>query len=100
MSTDRNDQFFTTAEAIAFVKKVDREASGSFCLRVRHDAMIPGTDGYFDGALSTYLRISRKDALHIVASMLSHTIEERGGRIRITNYPGPEAPGKTTYWIG
>jgi hypothetical protein len=90
----------TREQAIAFVKKVDRENSGHFCLRVRLDARIEGNpDRIFPDALFSYLNISRKEALRLVSDMLSPTMEARGARITIdeTKFVDAERP---TYWIG
>jgi len=94
------EHLFTKEEAIAFVKKADRTNSGKFCLRVRLDAPIEGKpDRIFPDALCSYLNISRKEALRLVSDMLSPTLQERGGRIRIeeTSFADSKRP---TYWIG
>ena len=90
----------TREQAIAFVKKVDRENSGHFCLRVRLDARIEGKpDRIFPDALCSYLNISRKEALRLVSDMLLPTLQERGARITIdeTKFADDKRP---TYWIG
>lgn len=93
----------TTEQAVALVKKVDRENLGKFALSIRQDAQIVGEDGkYFQGALATYLPVSRKQALGIVKSLLSATLEARGARITIreVSFPGAVGDCRPTYWIG
>lgn len=91
----------TTKEAIAFVKKVDRTNSGLFAIHLRMDAHpVDGGkvgDTYWPQGLSTYLNISRKDALGIVTRCLSEPLEAKGARICITEVI---RFGRTTYWIG
>ena len=99
IKTMTDTHLFTTEQAIAFVKKVDRTNSGKFCLAVRLDAQIEGeSDRHFPDGLSSYVEISRKEALRLVSQMLSATLEARGGRIRIDEviYNSEERP---TYWI-
>lgn len=93
----------TAAEAIAFVKKVDRSNSGKFCLSVRLDAAAEGApDKVFPDGLSHYLPLSRAQALGLVSNMLSPTLEARGARITIreVHFDGVEGcDNRPTYWI-
>jgi hypothetical protein len=92
----------TTEEAIAFVRKVDRTNAGSFCLSVRLDATIADDkDSCFRDGLSTYLPLSRKQALTLVKDMLSPALEARGGRITIreVSFPGSVGDTRPTFWI-
>lgn len=56
----------------------------------------------FPEGLSSYLRLSRSDALHLVKGMLSETLEARGGRIRVTEHVYPKGLNgpEIMYWIG
>jgi hypothetical protein len=91
---------FTTLEAVAFVKR--QPAGTRFNLAVRLDAPVAGTENeVFRSGCSTYLRLSRNDALDLALSMLSHTLEARGGRIPMRSYYS--SIGTTTrkvVWLG
>ena len=89
----------TTEQAKAFVKKVDRTNSGSFAIVVKLDAAIAGDETHvFPNALSGYISLSRKEALRLVSTMLSPTIEGKGGRIRLEEVRFNECD-KPCYWL-
>lgn len=92
----------TTEEAVKLVKRSERFRA-KFCLHVRIDALL-ATDAkrVFSDGCSSYLDISRADALHLASTLLCAALEARGGRIRICErvYKREDSPACTTYWIG
>lgn len=85
MATDetRKEYLFTTEEAALHVKRAP--SNTKFYLHVRIDMPIYTDRGkQFTDGFSTSLPLSRKDALHLFSSSLSHRVlEERGGRIPV-----------------
>lgn len=80
----------TTAEAL----KAARKHKGKFCLHYSGDAPAVDNEGQcYPYALSTYIRLSRKDALRILGDVLSPTLEAKGGRI-------PCHIRDDSFWIG
>ena len=59
-------QLFTTAEAIAFIKKAPR--GSDFAVYVRGDAPIADDDHVFPSGLNGYLKISRSAAIKLVGN--------------------------------
>lgn len=87
---------FTTAEAVAFVKRA--EAGTKFCAYVRADAAIEGEpEKFFHHGCFSYVQISRKDAERLARDMLSPTLEGRGGRIVVR--VSDRFNGKKTIWF-
>lgn len=91
----------TTAEAVKMVKSAP--AGSKFAAIISADAAIEGDDDHvFRGACSSYVNLSRKDAVRLAGNMLSETMEARGGRlvirVAVSEYRSDE--GKATYWIG
>ena len=84
-----------TAEAIERIRTAKRGTK--FALSIRNPAPIVDTNNEFPAGLSTWLDLTRAQALQLAGNMLSPTLEERGGRIplrvRETEYG-------VTYWIG
>jgi hypothetical protein len=80
----------TTAEAL----KAARRHKGKFCLHYSGDAPVVDSDSQvYLYALSTYVRLTRKDALRILGDLLSETLEAKGGRI-------PVNIRTDSFWIG
>lgn len=99
MATKTIVHLLTTEQAKAFVKKVDRTNSGSFAIVVKLDAAIEGDEGHvFVNSLSGYINLSRKEALRLVSTMLSPTIEGKGGRIRLEEV-WFDRSDKPCYWL-
>lgn len=84
-----------TAEAIERIRTAKRGVK--FALSIRNPAPVLDTNSEFPCGLSTWLDLTRAQALKLAADMLSPTLESRGGRIplrvRETEYG-------VTYWIG
>ncbi|QOV06306.1 hypothetical protein CPT_Maja_086 [Burkholderia phage Maja] len=78
----KNRRLMTTAEVI---QTFERAPVGSkFVLSVRlNAALIDDPESVFPNGISTYLNISRADAIRIAREGLSKTLEERGGRFTI-----------------
>lgn len=90
----------TTAEAVKMVKTAP--AGTTFAIHVRADAAIEGSDQVYPGCCSSYLNISRKEALRLAGDMLSGAMEARGGRLNIGAHTSDyhSDKGNVTYWIG
>ena len=91
----------TTAEAVRLVKRSER-VGARWCLSVRLDAAIVGKPEHvFQDALSSYLNLSRSEALRLVRSLLHEAVEGKGGRIKVREcLTGFAGQLRTTYWIG
>lgn len=86
---------YTIDAARALIKNAP--ARIKFALHVRVDAATDDKDFIFPDGCSTYLSLSRPQALGLVSRMLSETLENKGGRIKITQIV---LGSSTTYWIG
>lgn len=98
----KEEMLLTTEEAVRLVKRSERERA-KFCLSVRCDAhVVDKEDHVFPNGCHHYLSLSRADALDLVSNLLSKTLEDRGGRIRIRKqvYTIVGEETRTTYWIG
>lgn len=100
MSDSEIKHKLTTKEAVAFVKKAP--AGVRFALHAGVSLPVVSNDTHiFYG--STYVNISRKDALRIVEDLVSEVWEACGARVPITvrTYTGQfSGTTTTTYWIG
>lgn len=99
---DTNEKRFklTTAEAVAFIRR--QPARTRFNLSVRIDApLVDSEDEYFRDACASYMPLTRPDAIRLVGSILTDTLEGRGGRIPVRTYDSTIA-GETrnVVWIG
>jgi hypothetical protein len=99
--TIEQELLLTTAEAVALVKRSERER-GSWALHVRADARIKDDPEHvFRDGLAHYLTLSRADALQLVSKWMSPKTEEKGGRILVKRIQAPSGKGfRVTYWIG
>lgn len=98
-TTERHQ--FTTAEAVKFIR---RQPTGTrFAVTIMGDAPIEGDPGrVFRDALSSYVNISRPEALRIASRFLSAGLEERGARIpvRLTTFFSESLGKRATVWLG
>lgn len=86
----------TTAEAVALVKKAERQRA-TFAVHIRANAPVAGdSERVFLDGLHTYLNISRKDAMHLAKTLLSPVLEARGARLLITER---HYSNRITYWF-
>ncbi len=87
------------------------KAGSTFNVYIRIDLPIDGgTDHFFRDGGSSYISVSKKDALRLAGELVSETLEGRGARLPIQSYDrdtyrfkGGEPNGPrtiTTYWIG
>lgn len=95
----------TTEEAIELVKRSERVKGSRFAVYVRLDAHIENApDHVFPDGCSSYVSLSKSEALRLVSNTLSPVLEKRGGRIRITEHRSDNTALKmadtVTYWIG
>jgi hypothetical protein len=106
--TNRNENTYhaTRAEAEKLIKSA--KAGSQFNLSVRVDLQIADDPDhiYPDGGAS-YMPLSKKEALRLVNSLLSETMEkEKNARLRIRTYERESYSSKqgtrmvTIYWIG
>jgi hypothetical protein len=98
MDLHKTEDFkLTTAEAIA---KIKRAKTGSrFAVSIVADAPIAGDDSkVFLSCLHSYLSISKNEALRLAGSLLTESIENRGGRIPMRTSQYKNEP-HLTYWI-
>jgi hypothetical protein len=101
MNTDKETELLlTTEEAIALVKRSERERA-TWALHVRGDAaIVDQPEKVYRGGLSHYLNLSRGDALKLATNMLHKGVEEKGGRIRVVRREYTGVAHGVTYWIG
>jgi len=91
------DLYLTTTEAVALVKRSERERA-EWALLVGFSAYLPNNpEQHYPYGCTTYLSLSRADALHIVQRCLSPTLEEKGARIKVVRRVSGE---RVTYWLG
>ena len=94
--------FLTTEEALQLVKRSERMKGCRWAAMLRYDAPVPSNPGHcFPNGCHSYINLSKADTMRIVKSLLSSTLEERGGRIHITErISTSESLGtRITYWI-
>ncbi|QRE00454.1 hypothetical protein [Burkholderia phage BCSR52] len=92
----------TAEEAEAFIKRAP--AGTEFCLSVRLDAAIADKPGHvYPDAIATYLSLSRAQALHIAASGLRDSMEEKNARFTMysaSRFDYRRDRKSWTLWIG
>jgi hypothetical protein len=98
------EMLLTTEEARTLVKQSERIKGSRFAVYVPLDAYVVDKPGFvFSGGCSSYVDLSKAEALRLVSGMLSPGMEDRGGRIRIKKRETPpegSLPGAISYWIG
>lgn len=103
MDTDDQVMALTTAEAVALVKRAERERA-RICLHVRFDALVVDKPEHvYPDACAHFVELSRKDALELVSNALSATMEAKGARIPMSRSVRPGHEGdrpSVIYWIG
>jgi len=88
----------TTADAIKMIKNAPNHSS--FNLHVRVDLAIEGKpDRIYPGEGSTFLKLSRADALRIVSKLMREGVESQGGRIPIRTYEDTSSRRKKGEWV-
>lgn len=96
MTTTSTTHHFTTAEAVKFIKR--QPAKVQFALHIRVDLPIAEKpDHIFPSGGCTYMKLSRKQAIKVCSELVSKTMEDKGGRLPITEH------GANDYrciWIG
>jgi len=108
MSQEVEKTYHATCEE---AQKIIRSAKtgSTFNVSIRIDLPIEGNEGHvFRDGGSSYLPVSRKDALRLARELVSEILEGRGARLPIRTYErerykrsgSMETHMVTSYWIG